>query len=276
MPAATNLLDQRKPARRMAEIPGDVLAALNCGETDSRNLVEWLACDQGKLAAAVFPTVGLDKHIAAARAAVDALAKPTAMQQTRSIGLVLAEHVDVRTSPRSAFQRLLAHRSDIVRSWLAFVVGVRSELSLDQRLSAIRPLAADPHFGVREIAWMGVRPAIEQELLPAIETLAGWSLDPHDEIRRFASEATRPCGVWCNHLTALKAEPELALPILEPLASDPAKYVRDSVGNWLNDASKSQPAWVEKVCSRWQKQSRTSETAYIVGRALRTLRKVAK
>jgi 3-methyladenine DNA glycosylase AlkC len=276
MPAATNLLDQRKPARRMAEIPGDVLAALNCGETDSRNLVEWLACDQGKLAAAVFPTVGLDKHIAAARAAVDALAKPTAMQQTRSIGLVLAEHVDVRTSPRSAFQRLLAHRSDIVRSWLAFVVGVRSELSLDERLSAIRPLAADPHFGVREIAWMGVRPTIERELLPAIDLLAGWSLDPHDGIRRFASEATRPCGVWCNHLTALKAEPELALPILEPLASDPAKYVRDSVGNWLNDASKSQPAWVEKVCSRWQKQSRTSETAYIVGRALRTLRKVAK
>jgi 3-methyladenine DNA glycosylase AlkC len=275
MPATTNLLDQRKPARRMAEIPRDVLAALNRGETDSRNLVEWLACDQRKLAAAVFPKVGLEKHAVAAQAAVDALTKPTAMQQTRAIGLVLAEHVDVRTSPRSAFGRLLAHRSDIVRSWLAFVVGTQPALSLDQRLSAIRPLAADPHFGVREIAWMGVRPAIERELVPAIDLLAAWSLDPHEGIRRFGSEATRPCGVWCNHLTALKAEPELALPILDPLASDGAKYVRDSVGNWLNDASKSQPAWVENVCRRWQRKSRTSETAYIVGRALRTLRKAA-
>ena len=40
-----------------------------------------------------------------------------------------------------------------------------------------------------------------------------------------------------------------------------------------NDASKSQPDWVQAVCTRWLDESPTKETAYIVKRALRTLRK---
>ena len=71
----------------------------------------------------------------------------------------------------------------------------------------------------------------------------------------------------------LKQNPELGLPILEILKSDKAKYVQDSVGNWLNDASKTQPKFVRNICKRWETESDTKETKYITKKALRTLNK---
>ena len=50
-------------------------------------------------------------------------------------------------------------------------------------------------------------------------------------------------------------------------------YVRRAVANWLNDASKSRPAWVRRVGADWSRASKTRETAWIVARALRTLRR---
>jgi 3-methyladenine DNA glycosylase AlkC len=271
------MIEKRKPARRMAEIPPDVLAALNRGETETANLVEWLATDQRELARHVFLAVGLGKHLDEVLSAVAALeestAKPTAMQQTRIIGFALARVVEVKASSRSAYQRLLRHPSDVVRNWVPFIVGGQESLSLAQKLTALEPLAADRHFGVRETAWLAARPSVQRELELAIELLTVWPAHEHEGIRRFASEVTRPCGVWCNHLVRLKSEPQLALSILEPLKSDQAKYVRDSVGNWLNDASKSQPTWVQSLCRRWQRESKTPETAYIVNKALRTIRR---
>jgi 3-methyladenine DNA glycosylase AlkC len=206
-------------------------------------------------------------------AAVAAIAKPTAMSQTRAIGLALAEFVEIKLAPRAAYQRIVRHPSDVVRNWAGFIVAGTPHLTFAQRMIALEPLAADPHFGVREMASMGLRPAIEKDLEHAIELLISWTVSAHEGLRRCASEATRPCGVWCSHLTRLKSEPKLATAILEPLKSDDHKYVRDSVGNWLNDASKSQPAWVQTLCRRWQRESITSETAYIVAKALRTIRK---
>jgi 3-methyladenine DNA glycosylase AlkC len=256
----------------MAEIPRAVLDQLNRGETSTLNLVEWLATDQRELVRHVLPVLGLAKAVEPALAAVAALSKPTAMQQTRVIGLVLAEFVEIKETPRSAYQRLVRHASDVVRNWAGFIVVGCRELNFDQRMAALAPLAIDPHFGVREMAWMGLRPALEMELEHAIDRLSTWSLREQEGLRRCASEATRPCGVWCSHLTRLKSEPQLALAILEPLKSDSSKYVQNSVGNWLNDASKSQPAWVESICRRWMRGSRTDETAVIVARALRTIR----
>jgi 3-methyladenine DNA glycosylase AlkC len=263
----------RKGARRVSEVPPEILAALVRGEIETANLVEWLAVDQRLLVEHVLPTVGLAKAVEEVLAELAALPSPTAMKFTRAIGQRLALLVPIKDSPRSPYQKLLRHPSDIVRNWLPFVVGGQADLEFSERLEAIRPLAADSHFGVREAAWMGLRPSVEANLEAAIDLLVSWSLDADVNVRRFASEVTRPCGVWCSHIQALKAEPKLALPILEPLRSDDSRYVQNSVANWLNDAAKSQPAWVQQLCRSWQRESRTAATAYIVKRGLRSFGK---
>src|SRR5262245_21951526 len=107
--SATSEPAPRKPARRMAEVPPEVLAQLNRGETQTLNLVEWLATDQRELARHVLPKLGLAKAVESTLAAVAAIPKPTAMQQTRGIGIALAEFVEAKTSPRSAYIRIVSH-----------------------------------------------------------------------------------------------------------------------------------------------------------------------
>jgi len=58
------------------------------------------------------------------------------------------------------------------------------------------------------------------------------------------------------------------------MKSDKSKYVQDSVGNWLNVASKTQPEFVKSICEKWKDESPTKETAYIIKKALRTIEKL--
>ena len=263
----------RTGARRISEIDPKVLRELEAGRLETANLVECLAVDQFRLAKHVLPEIELGDLLPVLDEERRSLKKVTAVQVIGLFGRVIASQTEGHPSKRAAMTALLNHPSDLVRNWGAAVVGAARFSSLKARLTAIRPYAADSHFGVREIAWMVVRPAVSEDLTAALELLMDWSASPKDSIRRFASELTRPRGVWCKHLDELKANPALGLPLLEPLRSDSSKYVRDSVGNWLNDASKSDGAWVRKVCQRWQKESATPETEYIVKRALRSVMK---
>ena len=91
-------------------------------------------------------------------------------------------------------------------------------------------LAMDVNAGVREISWMAVRQDIERELAPAIRLLSAWTQASNDNLRRFASEATRPRGVWCKHLNPLKENPALGLPILERFCKAVEMYNFPQVG----------------------------------------------
>lgn len=262
----------RKGARSAKDIPPDILARLNAGQMETANLVEWLAIDQPKLLKNFLVQTQRNQYLRPVLGRINRLKKQTVNTLNEAIGtelLALAkEHKD-----DELFATMTAHSADMVRCWAAYFVGRNEDLNTDQKLSGIQPFAADTHFGVREIGWMAVRPSIAQHLLPSIDLLAKWTSSSDANIRRFASEATRPRGVWCQHIDELKENPALALSILEPLKSDPARYVQDSVGNWLNDASKSQPEFVVSLCQQWTDESATQETAYIVKKALRTLNK---
>jgi 3-methyladenine DNA glycosylase AlkC len=79
-------------------------------------------------------------------------------------------------------------------------------LSLEGMLDRVRPFANDEHFGVREWAWLAVRPAIAQDIERSIALLLPWAADSSANIRRFAIEVTRPRGVWSKHISALKGD----------------------------------------------------------------------
>lgn len=270
------VIEGRKGARRRSEIPGEVVTAINRGETATVNLVEFLAADFAVLAENAAKAAGMDDAAERLARAAKGIADAGVMTRMVEIGRAFGGLIAKRRDKKRVFAAFARHPSDIVRGWAAYALTVREDLTLRGLLDGLRPFAADPHFGVREFAWFAGRDRLIAELDDGIAHLTSWSLDEDPNIRRFASEISRPRGVWCAHINELKEEPERALSILEPLKSDPAKYVQDSVANWLNDASKSRADWVKKVTSRWKKESKTPETAKILKRALRTIEKGAK
>jgi 3-methyladenine DNA glycosylase AlkC len=263
----------RRGAGRIALIPPEVLEALNEGLVPTVNLNEFLALDLARLARNVARGIGLDPGAERLEDTLAMLAAFKPIKRHHHIARALYDLTAVRADRDAIAHRLALHPSDIARNWAAQWVAF-SGLDLQAQLAAVRRFAADPHFGVREMAWAAVREEVAVDVDAAVALLANWVLHDDANIRRFASELTRPHGVWCAPLQALKAEPWRGLPLLEPLKSDPSLYVRKSVANWLNDASRTHPEWVVETCERWTRQSRSPETAYICRRAKRTLERL--
>jgi 3-methyladenine DNA glycosylase AlkC len=263
---------KRKGARSTKDIPTDILAQLNRGEIETANLVEWLAVDQKLLLENLLKQQKRTDYLKPVLSKIDQLKKQTVNTVNEAIGTGLFEQV-TQNNDKEFLAVMSNHTADLVRCWTTYTIGKNENLNITDALNKIQPFSADKHFGVREISWMAVRNKITVDLEKSIAILAEWTSSEDENIRRFATEATRPRGVWCEHIEPLKQNPALALPILEPLKSDPVKYVQDSVGNWLNDASKTRPDFVKMLCERWERESETKETKYIIKKALRTINK---
>lgn len=260
-------LHTRKGARSRADITPDILDAINAGKIPTVNLVEYLAADLAVLLPAVATQIGLDSQHPELLKTIARLPSLKPMQRHWAIAQSLLSVIDHNTEIE---QKLSGHISDLARQWAALFAGLRPDLDLSDRLRLARPFAADAHFGVREIAWLAVRKVIAAKIVPALELLRPWTVEPDPNIRRFASEVTRPRGVWCAHIELLKTNPELGLYVLEKLQDDPSRYVQDSVGNWLNDASKTRPEWVRMISREWLEKCDSKNTRYICQRAMRS------
>jgi 3-methyladenine DNA glycosylase AlkC len=268
-PAHAHLVG-RRGAARIALIPPEVLAALGEGHVPTVNLNEFLALDLARLAPAVAARIGLDPQAERLQDTLAMLPAFRPMQRHVHVARALHDLTAPRPDRDAVAHALATHPSDVARSWAAQWIAF-ADMPLHDRLASVRRFAADPHFGVREMAWMAVRDAVAAEVDEAVRLLGAWVTHPDANIRRFASELTRPRGVWCAQLESLKAEPWRGRPLLEPLRADASRYVQNSVANWLNDAAKSQPDWVREVCAAWSRGRVAPETAYIVRRAQRSL-----
>lgn len=256
-------LAARKGARSMAEIPVHTLQALENGSLPTANLVESLAVNQAKLAIHLLNRLNFNPDFDRQQALHQAQ-NLGFLQRCKTIAGLIQQQVQLEVP-----LELQNHPSDIVRCWALFWTP-KNPNSIPAELHRLRPFADDAHFAVREMAWLAMRPLAVEKTAELIDALRPWTLEPSENLRRFAAEATRPRGVWAAHIPSLKAQPELAQALLDNLCKDPAQYVQNSVGNWLNDAGKTRPDFVFACRDRWM-QSPNPATEYIIKRGLRSL-----
>lgn len=232
------------------------IAELNKGLFEATNLMESLAIDFSILLKHTLPTFTMPLL-------------PEKCGITKKMRLVAAEIYNQKGV--DIVNYLATHPADTLRSLSCYILSC-APLPFAEKLHRIMPLADDQNSGVREWAWLALRPELSQNLTQGIDILTGWTVFESANIRRYACEMTRPRGVWCTHLTLLRQAPWQALSILSPLNNDTARYVQLSVGNWLNDAGKDHPEWVKNLCQEWREISPTPETLKICNRALRNLK----
>ena len=143
-------------------------------------------------------------------------------------------------------------------------VGVHGLERPEESLEGLRQLT---HLFSAEMA---VRPFLRQQTELTLQTLAVWTDDENEHVRRLVSEGTRPRLPWAGRLTDFIRDPSPVLALLEQLKDDSSEYVRRSVANNLNDISKDHPQRVVEVCRDWQKSAGT-ERLWVIRHATRTL-----
>ena len=116
-----------------------------------------------------------------------------------------------------------------------------------------------------------VRPFIIKYPDKMMKQMLAWSKHEHWGVRRLASEGCRPRLPWTMALPGLKKNPTPIIPILENLKNDPARFVRLSVANNLNDIAKDNPEMVTELAKKWQGES--EEVDWIIKHGCRTLLK---
>jgi len=116
-----------------------------------------------------------------------------------------------------------------------------------------------------------IRPFIIKYPKEAMDKVLAWSKHKNLDVRRLASEGSRPRLPWAMALPDFKKDPTKILPILENLKEDDSEYVRRSVANNLNDISKDHPKVLLKIAKKWKGISK--ETDAIIKHASRTLLK---
>lgn len=244
---------RRRGALRPSLVPAAVKAQLEAGVLETANFMEQfavdlerlLSCRMPELAGRINPALPLKRRLFAA-----------------------ALHLAGVTDPEKIWTRV-ASECDTLRAIGAIAIGASGTLPAQRRLILLQPFADDDHFAVREWAWIGLRESMGEALEGLLPQLRLWASSSSPSIRRFASEITRPRGVWCKHLAFARNDPRSCVALLDLLMTDAAPYVQRSVGNWLNDAMWASPQWVRYYCDDWMGRTGNAATSSICRRALR-------
>lgn len=255
---------------KLSDIPPELVQRLNRGEAETATLTEQTAMDFVQLLGTLESWSG--DALALADAARHAgLAGLGLVSRMALAGRLLGEHGAFRDE--QALRQLTGHASDTIRGFACFAIAGHPAFGFAEKFAWIRPLAADPHFGVREWAWLAMRPEVVAAPFEALTLLQPWTAEADANLRRFAVEVTRPRGVWAKCIAQLVGEPWHGLPLLTACCCDDSRYVQDSVANWLNDAAKSRPDWVGQVCDEWRRaHPENPACGYVIRRGQRRIK----
>jgi 3-methyladenine DNA glycosylase AlkC len=119
-----------------------------------------------------------------------------------------------------------------------------------------------------------VRPFIKIYPKKTLSFLLRCAGDKNVNVRRWASEGSRPRLPWGEQIQAFIKDPRPTFAILEKLKFDSELFVRKSVSNHLNDVSKDHPDLVIDLLLSWKKQAtekNISKVEWIINKSLRTL-----
>ncbi|MEO3746735.1 DNA alkylation repair protein [Plantactinospora sp. B5E13] len=122
----------------------------------------------------------------------------------------------------------------------------------------------------RLTAEFALRTLLHHDLDRALAIIRGWTDSPDPDVRRLASEGTRPFLPWAKRVPGILTDPRATLPILDALYRDESEYVRRSVANHLNDLSRQQPDIVAETARSWL-AAPDENTDRVVRHGLRTL-----
>jgi 3-methyladenine DNA glycosylase AlkC len=119
-----------------------------------------------------------------------------------------------------------------------------------------------------------VRPFLKRYPVETLKFLLQCAQDENVDLRRWASEGSRPRLPWGERLQGFIEHPSSTAAILEQLKFDSALYVRKSVANHLNDIAKDHPQLVLELLARWKKLAGPKHSihiGWIIRHSLRTL-----
>ncbi|SMH44063.1 3-methyladenine DNA glycosylase AlkC [Rathayibacter oskolensis] len=116
-----------------------------------------------------------------------------------------------------------------------------------------------------------VRALLQHDLDRALRVITEtWTVSPDVDVRRLATEGTRPYLPWSVRVPEITRSPGITVPILDRLYRDDSEYVRRSVANHLNDVSRDAADLVVGTARRWL-STPDENTLRVVNRGLRTL-----
>ncbi|WP_431964222.1 DNA alkylation repair protein [Actinacidiphila sp. bgisy160] len=115
-----------------------------------------------------------------------------------------------------------------------------------------------------------LRTLLRHDLDRALGIIAQWTRSPDPDVRRLASEGTRPYLPWSIRVPELITRPGATVAVLDALYGDESEYVRRSVANHLNDVSRDHADLAVTTARRWL-TAPAPATGRLVRHGMRTL-----